>query len=433
MKPYRAYRRSLDDLIRETEWGNRRAGLCDKLHESLNGGAAGALRATVAESVLHRNGAYFTGEKLGRRTVGPLARNVALRQRPVCDPTCGGGDLLLRWAEFLPVSRDLGDTLEEWQGLIHGIDLYHEFLAVAKRRLVLLAIARGARYRGRVPLPLDRFFPGLVVDNILRTRAQVPREATLIMNPPFTYGQAPRACTWAAGRVSRAAVAFLQCVEAASPGTQVSAILPDVLRSGHRYERWRTEVAGRLAQGKVEIVGRFDAHANIDVFLLRGTVDRANASRIDWQDSTTAGKANLGSICSVHVGSVVPHRDSHTGAWHPYITVDDLPAWGESAWALNSRRHWIKGVRPPFVAVRRTSSPGDAERAIGTLVRGASPILAENHLLTLQPTDHSLATCRKILRILRDERTLKWLNGRIRCRHLTVQALKELPIWPKLC
>jgi len=37
--------------------------------------------------------------------------------------------------------------------------------------------------------------------------------------------------------------------------------------------------------------------------------------------------------------------------------------------------------------------------------------------------------CRELLRSLKDERTTHWLDERIRCRHLTVAALDELPWW----
>jgi hypothetical protein len=38
-------------------------------------------------------------------------------------------------------------------------------------------------------------------------------------------------------------------------------------------------------------------------------------------------------------------------------------------------------------------------------------------------------TCRELLDILKDDQTTHWLDQRIRCRHLTVAALDELPWW----
>jgi hypothetical protein len=53
----------------------------------------------------------------------------------------------------------------------------------------------------------------------------------------------------------------------------------------------------------------------------------------------------------------------------------------------------------------------------------------ENHLIVLRPKDGTIGACREVLGILKDERTTRWLNERIRCRHLTVAALDELPWW----
>jgi hypothetical protein len=34
-----------------------------------------------------------------------------------------------------------------------------------------------------------------------------------------------------------------------------------------------------------------------------------------------------------------------------------------------------------------------------------------------------------LLRVLKSRKTDQWLNNRIRCRHLTVRSLNELPWW----
>lgn len=49
-------------------------------------------------------------------------------------------------------------------------------------------------------------------------------------------------------------------------GTKVCALLPDVLRSGTRYQKWREWVIKNSFIEKVEIVGRFDKYADVDVF-----------------------------------------------------------------------------------------------------------------------------------------------------------------------
>jgi hypothetical protein len=87
------------------------------------------------------------------------------------------------------------------------------------------------------------------------------------------------------------------------------------------------------------------------------------------------------------------------------------------------------------VVIRRTSRPGDAYRATATVIGGESPIAVENHLLVCEPKDRKLATCKKLMLQLKTDAVNKYLNGRIRCRHLTVQAIEELPLnmraWPE--
>jgi hypothetical protein len=68
-------------------------------------------------------------------------------------------------------------------------------------------------------------------------------------------------------------------------------------------------------------------------------------------------------------------------------------------------------------------------RAVATLVRGEGTVAIENHLIVLLPKDGRLKTCAKLLDSLKHENTTKWLNERIRCRHLTVSALSQLPLF----
>jgi hypothetical protein len=83
----------------------------------------------------------------------------------------------------------------------------------------------------------------------------------------------------------------------------------------------------------------------------------------------------------------------------------------------------------PFVAVRRTSRPGDKKRAVGCIISGDQRVAVENHLIVLVPHDGSLKTCKQLLERLKCDKTDSWLDKRIRCRHLTVKALADLPWW----
>jgi hypothetical protein len=62
------------------------------------------------------------------------------------------------------------------------------------------------------------------------------------------------------------------------------------------------------------------------------------------------------------------------------------------------------------------------------MIFGSEGVLIENHLLVLLPADKSEETCRKIMRILAAPSTTNWLNSHIRCRHLTVAAVAQIPI-----
>jgi hypothetical protein len=135
----------------------------------------------------------------------------------------------------------------------------------------------------------------------------------------------------------------------------------------------------------------------------------------------------LASRFSVSVGSVVPHRDPEVGTSLPYIHARILPLHGDWRSASETRRFSGSTVPPPFVVVRRTSAPNQRRRLTATLILGTQTVAVENHLLVLRPLDGRVGTCRELLRLLRRTTSTEWINLRIRCRHLTVEALRELP------
>jgi hypothetical protein len=55
-------------------------------------------------------------------------------------------------------------------------------------------------------------------------------------------------------------------------------------------------------------------------------------------------------------------------------------------------------------------------------------VLVENHLLICQPIDERAPSCEELLDVLADPATSAWLDARIRCRHLTVRALRDVPM-----
>lgn len=54
--------------------------------------------------------------------------------------------------------------------------------------------------------------------------------------------------------------------------------------------------------------------------------------------------------------------------------------------------------------------------------------MVENHLIIIQPIDGQLQTCRKLLKKLKSNSVQEWINQRIRCRHLTVPAIRDIPV-----
>jgi hypothetical protein len=128
------------------------------------------------------------------------------------------------------------------------------------------------------------------------------------------------------------------------------------------------------------------------------------------------------------VGAVVPHRlKKNEGSFCPFLHAKGLPFWGVSK--PGNERVAFAGTtfRPPFVAVRRTSSPSDRHRALSTIIRGPRLVAVENHLVVCIPKSGGLRACERLLKILQRPSTDAFLNERIRCRHLTVGVVREIP------
>ncbi|MFI6652835.1 transposase [Streptomyces sp. NPDC050529] len=78
-----------------------------------------------------------------------------------------------------------------------------------------------------------------------------------------------------------------------------------------------------------------------------------------------------------------------------------------------------------------TSRPGQGSKGgssgAGVLVVGDEPMAVDNHLIVAGPKSAGIDRCRELLRVLERPETAKWLDERIRCRHLTVTAIRSLP------
>jgi len=385
-----------------------------------------ALRELIPLKVRRRAGAFFTTTGLAQQLVAPLAQE--LRANPVVvDPTCGAGDLLIASARHFKLFRDRDRRLEEWSQRIRGRDLFEEFVLAARVRMFLAA----TRSNVRVPSGKE-LFPHLTSGCSLSGTDLYSAASHIVLNPPFTLVAAPKECEWRSGRVSAAALFVELAAKHASPGTRIAAVLPDVLRSGSGYEKWRAMIEQHLDISTVTVAGRFARWADVDVFLLHAVARAATTRRRrpKWTPTSIANDT-IGDRFTVSVGSLVDYRSPKQGPWRPYLTVEGTPPWETVSSHRPTRRRRFTGTvfKPPFVAVRRTSRFGDKQRAVATIVTGQRRVAVENHLMALVPHDGSLASCEELVQILQHRKTTKWLDARIRCRHLIVSALRSVPWW----
>ena len=329
----------------------------------------------------------------------------------VADPCCGAGDLLLAAARALegPVRR--GGAAASFV----GIDIVEEFTRVARIRFALLAHTLGLDMAGHFTAG-----DGLAASDV--------GDAThILLNPPFTAVPSDEHCEWAQGKVNGAAHFLARVVVRLRPGTEVLAILPDVLRSGSRYRRWRAFIAEYLDFDTPEPKGRFDPWTDVDVFILRGRTRRTSqgVQRSPW----VLGKAGptVGGRFAVSVGPLVDYRSPLDGPLAPYLVAKDFPTWGEIARVGRARRFAGRLHTGPMVVIPRTSRPGDPHRARAAVVTDPRGIAVENHLLVARPRHGGLAECRRLLRRLQSQEVNDWLDRAIRCRHLTVGAVASIP------
>jgi hypothetical protein len=382
------------------------------------------LRELVPVALRRSSGAFFTGRPLANRAARLLT---GLDSNAVIyDPACGAGDLLLAAAHRLALGKTLAETLDVWGNQLQGGDIRESFTRIAKHRLFLLA---ASQFPEEVhPRGMSHLFPFIRPGNALDERRRPQTATHVLVNPPFTRLEVPGWADWASGETSSAAVFCARMLEWLSNDAQMVAILPDVLRSGTNYRRWRDTVRG-LVQGRsvrIARAGRFDAHADVDVFLFSTGSRRGVRTRLLWWRKHD--HQAIGDLFDVHVGPVVPHREDASGPLSRYLDVAAATPWRTiSASGLERRRTNATQFAPPFVVVRRTSAAADKHRVIATLVRGREKVAVENHLLVVIPKSGRAESSSELFRRLATGSAARWVGDRIRCRHLTVRVLAEAP------
>jgi hypothetical protein len=404
--------------------------LSEQIHLALDGQPAEVLRQVVNLDHRRRAGTFFTNSTLRRRTLNLITSSLT-QYSVILDPACGVGDLLVECTNRLLPAQDFTTTIQQWSKQLFGLDIYSELVQASKARLILAAIKRGLCPTSSSALLLEDAFFNIRIGNGLENIDLLNQASHILLNPPYTMIPSPADAEWTRGDVSMAAVFLDTCIQHAKPGAQVVAILPDVLRTGSRYNKWRKKIEEHTAIHRIDSVGQFDEQTDIDVFILHATVAaRVDQQTISWWQPGEPSSKSLTDYFEVSVGPVVPYRDPSIGMDRQYIyaqllagktifNADDVPTRAYAGtWFL-----------PPFVVIRRTTRPNSKHRAIGTVITGNKPVAVENHLIVLKPRNNSTTLCEKLLEHLDDSRTISWLNQRIRCRHFTVSSLRELPWW----
>jgi hypothetical protein len=426
MRDYVPYVKQLQQLLSDSVM-NKPDAYADAILAALDGEAGMELYKRVDLHSLRHSGAFFTGSRLSHRAAGVLASSLTDRS-VVLDPACGAGDLLLAVVDCLPVKRSAVATLRDWGRRLLGKDIHGGFVRACKLRLGLKALQAGPPFTG-IDSWILNMLPGISKGSGLRDGEIIRAASHIVVNPPFSAAQAPKGCNWASGRISLAAYFLMQIVTQAQAGTRVVAILPDVLRSGSRYGQWRHGITSRSIVQSIDTYGRFSSKADVDVFLLELLCRPLVRPDEDWSRTAQHNETAIGHTCEVHVGPVVDYRSLRSGPWTPFLVARGLPAWTIVSDIDTKRKYKGRLFLPPFVAVRRTSRPGDPFRAVATVIAGHRPVAVENHLLIISPKNKSLGTCLALMRSLRTRASSDWLDQRIRCRHLTVGSIQEMPFW----
>ncbi|WP_182066311.1 N-6 DNA methylase [Curtobacterium sp. ME12] len=381
---------------------------------------ARSLRFTTDASWRHTNGIYFTGDELATSLWEPILQQLN-ESSVVIDPACGAASLLL------PAVRELRragkNASPEYQ--VRGYDIEPSFITISRNRMMAACAGPGL---------LEENF---VVADFLRDPIDLKSATHVVMNPPFNPMVEERSTGWSSGSVNSAAVFVLHALRKMSENAMLLAILPDVLRSGSRYRRWREEILRHGVIESIEVADTFDAFTDVHIFILRlrrTSSPRPTAPGVGWSaacnlDRTLAAPERvIGDTFQVSVGSVVPHRHEDVGSKHPYLDSTHIRGKRRLAEVIEVRGFSGRLHQAPFIVVRRTSRPEQAPRMKATLVASNQMVAVENHLIVLRPRDGLLATCEKHLVALEGRQIDAHLNREIRLRHLTVGAVANTPL-----
>lgn len=381
------------------------------------------LRKLLSIDEMREAGSFFTGQSLASKAISSFKRPITLSS-VILDPTCGAGNLLIEASRKLGIETTLTETLKVWGKVLWGYDIHHHFIEAAKIRIVIEAINRGVEQN----CELDEAFKFLsniyVKDALTIDSKELERVTHIVMNPPFTIWPSPKINYWKEGNVNAAGIIFDKYLRVIPNNCLISAILPDVLRSGSRYSEFRQFVSASM-EGDVTICGRFNRKTDVDVFLLSG-ISKGNENKIHWHTAINK-ETSVADYFEVRTGPLVAYRDPEEGNEYAYFYPKNCPKWEVVKYASERRRFSGKVLQPPFIVIKRTSSPSDRSRASATLINLNELVAIENHMIVVTPKDGKVNTCKKLMKVLQSQQTNDFLNERIRLRHLTVGVIKDIP------
>ena len=406
------------------------ASLNPRLHReeiecATNGEAKEQLCLNVPLLKRKQDGVFFTSSE-NAELAASFLKSTIQKGGTIIDPACGAGDLLLACAKHLPVKPSLRRTLRAWNCQLSGSDIHKQFVDATRARLGLKCLEQtGACVR--LEIENDKLFSNISVASIFDQASVFASVDGVIMNPPFTMVEKPKDQCWGSGKMNASAVFALHALQNMKANAKLVAILPDVLRSGTSYEKWRKEVCKFGVVDKVLTLDQFDSSTDVHTFILAMT-KTASPTKSSRFFSAQKSKITIEDGFDVSVGAVVDYRSPKFGPWVQYITAKGLPKWTKISGGFTKRRFKGTTVKAPFVVIRRTSRPEDRDRAVATIINGTDLYAVENHLIVVKPKAGGVAVCERLLRVLNQRSTTEYLNSAIRCRHLTVLAVKTIPI-----
>lgn len=383
------------------------------------------LRKLLTIDEMREAGSFFTGQALASKAISAFRKPITLRSI-VLDPTCGAGNLLIEASRQLGIETNLSDTMKVWGQVLWGFDIHPHFIEAAKIRIVVEAINRGVEQNCELQEAFE-LLPHICVKNALELEAKELKNVThILMNPPFTIWPSPKENYWKEGNVNAAGILIDKYLRILPKNCQLSAVLPDVLRSGSRYSEFRQFVSDSM-NADVNIWGRFNNKTDVDVFLLSGMINNS-VETLQWHRAKNTN-TSISDYFNVRTGPLVAYRDPEEGNEYAYFYPKNCPKWKTVKSAVEKRRFSGTVLQPPLVVIKRTSSPSDRSRASATLINLSEPVAIENHMIVVTPKDGKVKTCKKLLKVLQSQQTNDFLNERIRLRHLTVGVIKDIPFF----